>query len=100
MLGLSNRKAYLYLAISAFILSANAQTASCTIDSPQCCWVVRVWQLMGQYTTVSPNNDTECCAMDGVFCTDSTVTSIDWSHQNLTGSLPSDIGMLTSLTNL
>jgi len=93
------------LALSAMIAGVEAQTVTCTSTSPQCCWVVRSWQLMGQFIpTGIKSTDNSCCTvpMSGVFCdsTKTKVTGLDWSSKALTGSIPADIGKLTSLTSL
>jgi len=86
----------LALAFSALIVRVDAQV-TCTSSSPQCCWVVRSWQLMGQSvpTGISPN-DNSCCTkpMAGVTCdsTKTQVTRIEWSSMNLVSLIPSDIG--------
>jgi hypothetical protein len=91
----------IFLLILAIISPAKAQTATCGPTSPQCCTVVRIWQLMGKTTSVSSTSATACCSMSGVTCTsDGTVTQISWNRQGLTGSIPPEIGNLTSLTIL
>jgi hypothetical protein len=63
---------------------------------------------MGKTTSVSSTSATACCytlgsttqtsGIPGVTCTsDGTVTFIDWTNRGLTGSIPSEIGNLTSL---
>ena len=74
--------------------------ASCTSASPQCCWVVRSWQLMGKSTSVSSTSSTACCSMSGVSCSGSSVTGINWDSKYLTGTIPAELGKLTSLTRL
>jgi len=81
----------------------------CVNSSPKCCSVVRSWKLMGKTTpSVDPTSATACCytlgsttqtsGIPGVTCTsDGTVTFIDWTNRGLTGSIPSEIGNLTSL---
>ena len=100
MLFSSLKNSILALTLSAFILGVESQ-ATCTSTSPECCWVVRSWQLMGKSTTVSPTSATACCSMTGVDC-DSTnkVTMLMWNVTGLKNSIPSDIGKLTSLTRL
>ena len=99
MILISFKNSILALGLSAFSVFVNAQTA-CDSTSPQCCWVVRSWQLMGQNTTVSSGSDKECCSMDGVSCSGSLVTAINWNYKGLSGSIPADIGNLKNLTNL
>ena len=86
--------------ILVMISPAQAQADSCDSSSPQCCWVVRIWQLMGKTTTVDHTSATACCSMSGVTCTGSIVTKIQWDNQNpkLTGSIPPEIGNLVNLT--
>jgi len=101
----------LILAIAALISSAEAQATTCGTSSPQCCWVKRIWQLMGKTTALSSTSADGCCSnivgdtfgIPGVTCTTSTprkVTEINWGPLTLTGSIPEDIGKLVDLTKL
>jgi hypothetical protein len=81
------------------IANVGAQ-ATCDSTSPQCCWVVRSWQLMGKNTTVSSGSGYDCCSMDGVSCSGSHVTAIKWNYKGLAGSIPVEIGNLKNLTDL
>ena len=96
----------LSIMIASMISPAEAQTvpATCDSSSPQCCWVVRIWQLLGKTTSVSSTSSTACCknlnagGITGVACnSDGTVTQIGWANQGLSGSIPSDIGKLVNL---
>lgn len=71
----------------------------CTETSPQCCWVVRAWQLMGKNTTVDPNITNGCCSMAGVTCNADlgTVTKIIWRQMALSGPIPFELGNLINL---
>ena len=89
----------LILAITAFISIVEAQ-ASCSSSSPDCCWVVRVWQLMGKSTSVSSASLTNCCSMTGVTCSNAAVTILSWNSKGLSGSIPSDIGNLKNLVSM
>ncbi len=80
--------------------STSCVKTTCDGSSPQCCWVVRSWQLMGQLTSVDPTSSTACCSMPGVTCSGSIVTSINWSGKGLCGQMPQDIGNLTNVTSL
>jgi hypothetical protein len=87
---------------------AEAQDATCTHD---CCTVAKI---VGKYLRTSfPHFETVfgCCqyigsvkqpsGIQGVTCTsDGTVTKIDWSGQQLKGSIPPEIGNLVNLTYL
>ena len=104
MISSSLKGSLLALALSALIVGVEAQ-ATCTASSPQCCWVVRSWQLMGQTVPTGISlNDNSCCTkpMNGVYCdsTKTKVAMIAWSDKNLTGSIPASIGNLESLTVL
>jgi hypothetical protein len=106
----------LSLMIASVISPAEAQTvpATCSSSSPQCCWVVRIWQKMGKTTSVSSTNATACCytlgsttqssGIPGVTCsstgTVTTVTKIEWNSQSLTGPIPFEIGNLANLTRM
>jgi hypothetical protein len=92
----------LFLLILAMISPAKAQAVTCDSSSPQCCTVVRSWQLMGKSTTVSSTNSTACCSpgIPGVTCSGSTITQIDWFSKGLSGSIPPEIGNLVNLTYL
>jgi hypothetical protein len=102
----------LSLVMLVMISPAQAQAVSCDSSSPQCCWVVRIWELMGKTTSVSSTSSTACCSklgtttqtsgITGVTCTSTggTVTKIDWNSQSLQSSIPPDIGNLVNLTYL
>ena len=74
-------------------------------EHPECCWVVRSWQMMGQTipSHISPT-DNSCCSnsMDGVTCdpSNTTVTELNWMSRGLSGSFPKDIGNLINLQTL
>ena len=70
---------------------------NCTSTSPQCCWVVRIWKLMGKTTNVSPTSSTACCSMTGVTCSGSSIIGINWESNSIINSIPPSIGNLTSL---
>jgi hypothetical protein len=81
-----------------FLAISPAEAAvNCDTSSPECCWVVRSWELMGQKTSVSSTNPSDCCQMDGVTCNGSTVTEIGWSNRGLKNQIPADITNLLSL---
>ena len=85
--------------------TTSSSIASCTSSSPQCCWVVRSWQLMnGVFTTGINSTDNSCCTlpMTGVTCdsTNTKITRIDWVQMGLSGLIPAEIGNLDSLTYL
>jgi hypothetical protein len=91
----------LSLAISFMISPAKSQHVACTPGvSPQCCWVVRMWQLMGKRTSTDPTSRSACCKMEGISCSDSKVTKINWEKQQLTDHIPSEIGYLVELKEL
>jgi len=106
MLSTDNKNSkILALTLSALVVGVKAQTVTCTTASPQCCWVVRSWQLMGKaIPTGIKSTDRSCCTvpMAGVTCdsTKTKVTGLDWSFKSLTGSIPSEIGNLVDLTNI
>ena len=114
MISSSLKNSILALTLSALIATAEARKgakkssssdvpsiATCTSTSPQCCWVVRSWQLMGKTTTVSSTNATACCSMTGVTCDSSNkVRKIVWGSKGLSGSIPAEIGNLVNLTHL
>jgi hypothetical protein len=98
----------LFLLILAMISPAKAQAVTCDSSSPQCCWVRRIWELMGKTTSVSSTSATACCytlgstfqtsGIPGVTCnSDGTVTKINWYNKGLTGSIPPEIGNLVNL---
>ena len=105
MLSTDNKNSkILALAISALVVGVEAQV-TCTTSSPECCWVVRSWQLMGKATpTGIKSTDRSCCTkpLDGVTCdsTKTKVTGLNWSFKTFTGRIPSELGKLTSLTSL
>ena len=95
------KKTFFALALSAWISSTEGQVATCISTSPQCCWVVRIWQLMGQTTSVSPTSSTACCTgIPGVTCSSSTVTELNWAGRALINQIPAAIGNLRKLTKM
>ena len=99
MISIDLKYSILALTLSALIAGVNSQ-ATCTSSSPDCCWVVRIRQLMGKTTSVSPTSSTACCSMAGVTCSGSSIIVINWENNGLKGSIPPSIGNLTSLENL
>jgi len=106
----------LFLAIGSVISGVYAPPASggstvptsstiCGSTSPQCCWVKRIYELMGQTTRASATSATDCCinlpqtrGIQGVYCTSTgSVYRIDWYAKSLYGSIPSEIGNLKDL---
>ncbi len=86
-------------------LDSSTSCFSCTSASHQCCWILASWTKMGKAipTGISPL-DNSCCTMpmSGITC-DSTianVTKIDWKANNLLNSMPGELQMLDSLTEL
>jgi hypothetical protein len=104
------------LLISIFSISTTAECATCHPSSPQCCWVIRSWELMGRFTSVSSTSATACCnklvfptgtstdqpsGIPGVTCTSSgNVTQINWIDKSLNGSIPPELGNLDNLVEL
>ena len=99
----------LTLAIVSMICPAEA-AVTCDSSSYQCCWVRRIWELLGRTTSVSSTSSTACCsylgsttqtsAIPGVNCTsDGTVIQIVWTNRSpkLSGPLPPEIGNLVNL---
>jgi hypothetical protein len=80
--------------------STSISAVTCTPESPQCCWVVRIWKLMGKSNLFDHTSSTACCSMSGVTCSGSTVTKIEWGHYGLNGSIPDSIGNLLNLIEL
>ena len=95
-----DNKIFLALTLTALIAGVESQ-ATCDSNSPQCCWVVQSWQLMGKtIPTGISSTDNSCCTvpMTGVTCDSSNkVININWYSKGLSGSIPADIGNLTSL---
>ena len=93
----------LALTLTALIAGVESQ-ATCTTASPQCCWVVRSWQLMGKTIPAGiTSNDNSCCTlpMTGVTC-DSTnkIIKISWAFSKLSGAIPASIGNLVNLEDV
>ncbi len=103
MLSSSLKNSILALALSSLIRGTDA-AVSCGSTSLQCCWVVRSWQLMGKsIPTGISSTDNSCCTvpMYGVTCNSTNkVTMLKWGNDGLSGSIPAEIGKLTSLTHL
>ena len=103
------------LAMASMISPADAQTSSTTCSStskktpsPQCCWVKRSWELMGQTTSVSSTSSTACCyylgsttqtsGIPGIYCSsDGIVTKIHWGLKSLRYSIPTELSNLKNL---
>jgi hypothetical protein len=88
--------------------SCTSQAATCDSSSPECCWVKRIYQLMGQTTLVSATSATDCCSyldgthqssgIPGVNCTSiGNVTGINWGSSSLIGSITEDFENLKNL---
>jgi hypothetical protein len=104
------------LTMVTLMIPADAQTVSCTPTSPECCWVIRSWQKMGNTTSASPFSATACCntlvsstgtkttqnsGIPGVNCTSTgNVTQITWGDLWLRGPIPIEIGNLKNLVEL
>jgi hypothetical protein len=92
----------LFFLILAMISPAKAQIVTCDSSSPQCCWFVRINQLMGLNTSISSTSTTACCN-SGVpgsslaICSGSTITELYFWGNKLTGSIPPEIGNLVNL---
>jgi hypothetical protein len=93
----------LTLTITALIAGVESQ-ATCTSSSPQCCWVVRSWQLMGRTIPAGiSSTDNSCCTvpMANVTCDSSNrVIKLLWVSKGLSGSIPAAIGNLINLQQL
>lgn len=84
-------------------LITHDEPVSCTSTSSQCCWALRVRQLMGLSIKGStPTSATGCCVSAlGVTCTGTSVTRlVITGSSGATGSIPDDIGRLVDLTTL
>jgi hypothetical protein len=114
---LSNAPSIIAMTLAILIPPADAQTSStiCSSSSPECCWVVLSWQLMGKTTSVSSTSSTACCyylvsstgtttqtsGIPRVNCTSTgIVTEIDWSAQGLQGPTPAELSNLVNLQRL
>jgi hypothetical protein len=85
--------------------SSSTSCFSCTPDSHQCCWVLASWTIMGKaIPTEISSSDNSCCTkhMSGIACdfTTTKVTLINWNAKNLSNSMPKELLMLNSLTQL
>ena len=56
------------------------------------------WYTKTNWKSVTPNNNP--CTWHGIFCTGANVTTLTLINNNLVGTLPREIGALTSLTTL
>ena len=64
----------------------------------ECDWARIVYRKMGGIAKSIPR---DCCSMHGIRCTtDGHITEIDWSNHDLTGSIPTEIGIFVKLENL
>ena len=70
----------------------------CILAHNECDLLKIIYEKLGGNVLDVPE---DCCRMNGVTCTvNGHVTAISWSHQNLTGSIPPEIGMLANLQEL
>jgi hypothetical protein len=74
-----------------------AQTAPDIAAQTDCDWVRIIYEKMGGNVRRVPE---DCCIMYGVTCTDGMVTSVVWSSQGLTGSIPEELRNLVNLHKL
>jgi len=90
------------------IAQAAEAPVNCNANSPDCCWVTRIFQMMGKTIDGSAFSVHKACCRDdtqpgipGVEC-DSTgkVVRINWNSQNLIGHIPSALGEIKDLTHL
>jgi hypothetical protein len=81
-----------WTAVSYLIIIILTQTINCNND---CEVVVRMWRAMGGAMQQKEIDD--CCQMEGIVCTGSTVLLIDWAVKGLTGELPREIEKLEGL---
>ena len=109
------------LIVLFFLWISPAEAAdTCTSSSRQCCWVRRMWELMGKTAPIveSPTHGTACCkyllsalgallstqtnGIPGVYCAlNGDVVAINWASQSLTGAIPPEtIGNLINLDYL
>jgi hypothetical protein len=97
-----NIPSMIYIIYILFFLAISPAkgAVNCDTSSPECCWVIRSWELMGQKTSVSSTNPSDCCQMDGVTCAGSNIIGIRWDGRGLTNQIPSDIRNLQSLKRL
>jgi len=56
-----------------------------------------VVSLLTNWGKTDLTDPTACCWMDGVTCDGEKVTYINWSYQDLSGTIPSTIGNLVNL---
>jgi hypothetical protein len=88
--------------------SCTSQATTCNSSSPQCCWVKRIYQLMGKTTSFFSDTAAACCSyldsapqfsgIPGVNCTSiGNVTGINWGSSSLIGSIPEDFENLKNL---
>jgi hypothetical protein len=61
--------------------------------------VNELWKALGGSAASFPTAGV-CCGVNGVNCTGTAVTQIDWSAKGLSGSIPSGISAFTGLTVL
>ena len=83
---------------------------NCNANSPDCCWVTRIFQMMGKTINGSAFSAHKACCksngvggLPGVYCDlggEGKVLSIQWWHQDLKGHIPSALGKVKSLQRL
>jgi hypothetical protein len=111
-----------FLGISLSQVSASNAITCYSGKSPDCCWVVQLWQMWGKSTLITENelnrNSLSCCSsfhsdsilkpsplsIEGVHCSYGRVTKIKWIKKGLTNQIKSNgplpLQYLTSLEEL
>jgi hypothetical protein len=77
------------------------------VEIEQCIWVNQIWEKVSAQKPraalccSSKGGKSRSSGIPGVTCdSDGKVTKIDWTEKGLSGSIPGNIGKLTSLTHL
>ena len=66
----------------------------CIVAAGECDGLKIIYQKMGGDVSIIPQN---CSRMLGVACHDGHVIGINWSNNNLNGTIPPEIGHLVNL---
>lgn len=54
----------LFVLLGGNAVHAQVDASVCIANGYDCCWAIRIWQLMGKTTSADPNDERSCCTND------------------------------------
>jgi hypothetical protein len=66
-------------------------------QATECDWVRIIYEKMGGNVLHIPE---DCCTMIGIHCAFGRIARIDWSNEELTGTIPPELGNLIVLSHM